>query len=213
MNAKWLTVVTSGILLLLVIPLASCAPTTGDIQGRLIGAYTEEPLAGAAIILGLVTGESECTLQSDLIASVGGDGAFALTDVPAGIYVVFYNPSGEAEETWQEIDGLNITNYALLDVVGKPINQYEGVYSLITNELYDTLLAGDEIKFWYDLTAISDPERIIESIEGCLALASAEYGIIMQFEDVGDGEPTMLEVKAGETTNVEIMALVTEWPW
>lgn len=211
MNTKWLTVVVSGITLLLVVSLASCAPTTGDIQGRLISDETGEPLAGAAIILGLITGESECTLQSDLIASVGGGGAFALTDVPAGSYVVFYDPSGEAAEAWQDIDGLKITDYTLLDVVGQP---YEGIGSLITNELYDTLRAGDEIMFMQDITVMFDyvPEQILTSIEGSLALASVRYGITIQYEDIEDGEPTMLEVKAGETTNVEITALVAEWP-
>lgn len=208
MNTKWLTVVVSGITLLLVVSLASCAPTTGDIQGRLIGAYTEEPLAGAAIILGLVTGESDCTLQSDLIASVGEDGAFALTDVPAGSYVVFYDPSGEAAEAWQDIDGLKITDYTLLDVVGQP---YEGIGSLITDELYETLRAGDEIWRMRDTAILLSPEQILISIEGSLALASVRYGITIQYEDIEDGEPTMLEVKAGETTNVEIMALVAEW--
>ena len=222
MKTKWLTVVISGIVLLLVASLTSCTsttsttpddelpttpepesepPTTGDIQGRLIGTDTEEPLAGATIILGLVTGESECTLQSDLIASVGEDGTFALTDVPAGTYVVFYDLSEEAGGTLPEIDELKI-NYAL---IGKPPR---GGSSFIPNELYDTLGGGDALMVYLEAGAqVTMEDGIITSIEGSLALTSEKYGLTMEFHD---GEPITVEVKAGETTDLDIMAIVAE---
>ncbi|HEY55186.1 MAG TPA: hypothetical protein G4N91_02760 [Dehalococcoidia bacterium] len=208
MKTKWLTLVISGLILLLAVSLASCTTTatttTGDIQGSLIGADTAEPLAGATIILGLVTGESECTLQSDLIAFVGEDGTSALTDVPAGIYVVFYDLSEEAEGTLQEIDGLEI-DYAL---IGEPPG---GTSSFITNELYDTLGGGDILMQHYEAGAnLTIEDGVIASIEGSFALTSFRYGLTMEFHD---GEPITVEVESGETANLDIMAIVTEWPW
>ena len=173
----------------------------GALKGKLMGDKTQEPLAGAAIILGQVTGEAECTLQSDLIASVSEDGSFELADVAPGIYVVFYDPSGEVKGAWQGIDKLKV-NYVL---IGKP---HKGLSSFITNELFNTLGGGDILIGHYSEKLNGKFEDgIIKSIDGSFALTSKKYGITIQFED---GEPIVLEVKAGETTYLEISAMVTD---
>jgi hypothetical protein len=176
-------------------------PTTGNIQGRLISVETQEPLVGATVILGLVTGESECTLQSNLIASADEYGAFQLADVPPGMYIVFYDPTGNEKEAWSEIDKLKI----IYELIGK---QHKVASYYITNELYDTLGGGGKLIGHYGAGAtIRINNGIIESITGSHAFTSLKYGLTIQFTN---GEPTSLEVKAGETVSVDIAIMITD---
>jgi hypothetical protein len=222
-------------------PTETITPTTGDIQGKLLSANTTEPLAGAAIILGLVTGELECTLQSDLVAVVGEDGTFELVNVPPGTYVVFYDPSGEAKDSWENIDKLKIdlrwyvlgpavstldgatyfdSSGSVVPVVSEvdgafifntPFNKiytelppYEGPGTYINGDFFITFGGGGTV-------VITDGKGIRWFGEYALwieaAFSSIKYGLTLEFHETN---PLSIEVKAGETSNIEIMAMVTD---
>jgi len=175
-------------------------PTSGSVQGNIISAETQQPLAGAAIILGKVTGESECALQSELSASADANGNFEIAEVPAGSYVIFYDPSGEAKASWQEINGRMIS-YGL---IGKsPMNPQ----SCITKELHETLGGGGAVAVTAQKLTVNFTDGLMTSLKGKLTITSKKYGLTIDFND---GKPLTLEVKAGETSDLLIKALSTE---
>lgn len=85
-------------------PTPSPTPTpTPEVRGSLIDAETDEPLAGARIILCLQDSESSCCIDSDLSTMTDENGEFAIQVPGPGDYVVFYNVSGDMRPGW---DGL-----------------------------------------------------------------------------------------------------------
>ena len=71
-------------------------PTTGSVEGRLIGRDTQQPLAGASIVLCEITGDFKCILHADLTATADTEGWFTVKEVPPGQYTVAYT---EAENS------------------------------------------------------------------------------------------------------------------
>lgn len=179
--------------------------TIGDIQGKLLSANTSQPLAGAAIILGLVTGEFQCTLQNSLVTTSDNSGNFHFSEVTPGTYVLFYNPSGAANISFTQINNL-VLPYKLIGET--PFSR-----NALTKEFHEAfgdaaLLIRYEPQF--SMTVGYDDalqKEVIKKIAGTFEYVSKKYGIVMQFKD---GEPITLEVKVGKTTNIKISALVTD---
>jgi hypothetical protein len=85
-------------------PTPSPMPTpVPEVRGSLIDAGTDEPLAGARVILCLQDSESSCCLDSDLSMVTDENGEFAIQVPGPGDYAVFYNVSGDMGPGW---DGL-----------------------------------------------------------------------------------------------------------
>lgn len=157
-----------------------------------MGAKTQRPLAGAAIVLCLITGERECTLQADLAARVGEDGSFELSEVPPGVYVVLYDPSGKAMEGWKEIDQMMI-NYEIDKRNRIPLS----------DEFHEVFMAGGMLTV-HNLSVTFKEGEVVD-FDG--AVTSSKHGLTMEFYDLN---PIMVDVKPGETSNVEIAALATD---
>ena len=165
--------------------------TTGTIQGKLIGAESQQPLIGAAVILCLVVGEKTCVLQADLVSISGEDGELELTEVPPGSYVVFYDPSGKASSGWKEIDGLEM----ILNLQGlMPIPSAD------RTELFSTFGGEGTIRVQKGLTLGFDENGVFS---GDGSIISERYGLTMDFYE---GKPITTEVQPGKTTELEIRA-------
>jgi len=173
-------------------PLPTPTPSSGVLRGKLIGAVSQKPLVGAALILCLVGAERECTLQADLIATTEDDGDFELTDVPPSSYAVFYDPSGNAKAGWKEMDGLEISL------------KFEGVAMFSPSpertEFFSTFGGGESIGMTPQTSINFDAEG---NATGEGSLISNKYGLTLQFHD---GQPLTIQVQRGETTGLEIMA-------
>jgi hypothetical protein len=115
---------------------------TSLVKGKLIGTTSQKPLAGGTVILCLVSGETQCTLQTDLTATAQEDGGFELTDIPAGQYVVLYEPSGEFKETWEDLDGVTL-DYKLTTKIWAKIVAMSLLKKGVMNQ---TMVRNDQIK-------------------------------------------------------------------
>jgi hypothetical protein len=71
-------------------PTPTPPPTTGSVEGRLIGRDTQQPLAGALIVLCETTDDFKCTLHAGLTATADAEGWFTVKEVPPGQYTVAY---------------------------------------------------------------------------------------------------------------------------
>jgi hypothetical protein len=71
-------------------PTPTPVPTTGSVEGRLIGRDTQQPLAGALIVLCEITDDFKCTLHAGLTATADAEGWFTVEEVPPGQYTVAY---------------------------------------------------------------------------------------------------------------------------
>lgn len=172
-------------------PLPTPTPSSGVLRGTLIGAESQKPLAGAAIILCLVGVERKCTLEADLIATVEEDGGFELTDIPPVSYVIFYDPSGNARVGWKEINELEIS--LKIEGVAMPSSSQR-------TEFFSTFGGGESIGITPDTSIGFDAEG---NIIGEGSFISERYGLTLQFHD---GQPLTIQVQRGEITELEIMA-------
>jgi hypothetical protein len=162
------------------------------LRGTLIGAESQKPLAGAAIILCSVGTERKCTLQADLIATAEDDGGFELTGISPASYAIFYDPSGDAIAGWKEINGLEISL------------KIEGVAMFSPSpertEFFSTFGGGEGISITPDTSIGFDAEG---NVTGEGTFISEKYGLTLQFHD---GQPLTIQVQRGEITELEIMA-------
>jgi hypothetical protein len=71
-------------------PTPTPPPTTGSVEGRLIGHDTQQPLAGALIVLCEITDDFKCTLHAGLTATADTEGWFTVKEVLPGQYTVAY---------------------------------------------------------------------------------------------------------------------------
>jgi hypothetical protein len=71
-------------------PTPTPVPTTGSVESRLIGRDTQQPLAGAFIVLCEITDDFKCTLHAGLTATADTEGWFTVKEVPPGQYTVAY---------------------------------------------------------------------------------------------------------------------------
>jgi len=164
--------------------------TTGTVRGRIIGAESQKPLTGAAVVLCLDVGEKTCVLQADLVSISGEDGSFALTEVAPGSHVVFYDPSGEASGGWEEIDGSEM----ILNLEG-----LSGFASPARTELFSTFGGGGDI-LWQKGTSL---EFTAGGVVGDGSIISEKYGLTMDFYE---GKPITIEIQPGQITDLEIKA-------
>lgn len=90
----------------------SASTSLYELNGKLLGMESGKPLGGVAIVLGLITGETDsgkrCTLKANLVSMTGEDGNFSFAQVPQGTYAVFYDLSGSTRSDWEEIDETEI---------------------------------------------------------------------------------------------------------
>jgi len=179
------------------------APTTthtaalsGKVRGRLVSAKTQEPLEGAAVILCLATGEKEYIVQGGLTASVDRDGVFEVSEVPPGVYVILYDPSGKAKDSWKDIDQLRIAYDISEEYLAERMIPF-------SNEFFETFCGGGGLTVHN--YSMSMKEGKVADVEG--AFTSVKYGLTMEFQDM---KPMMVEVKPGETSSIEIVARATD---
>jgi hypothetical protein len=151
------------------------------VKGKLVGADSQKPLAGGEVMLCLISAETQCTLQTDLLATVQENGSFELADVSPGQYAVLYAPSGEFESTWKDLDGLALD------------------YKLTNNDF------GQEFKSTFGVVGLEYLNLAIgpKGIQSG-AVASPKYGLRLQFQD---GAPITLAVEQGQPAEIEIKAV------
>ena len=189
--------------LLLIIFVTGCVPnsgttsslttqSTGVVIGRLIDPESQKPHAGALIILGRISVEGECNIKANLVSSTDDHGKFSLSGVPSGAYVLFYDLSGKARATLKSIDGLRII-YRL--------GRHRSFGSVMTEEFFATFGGGGAVFCRSETTAKIKDGKII-SLDG--SFSSEKYGLTIDFHK---GKPIIVEVKPGETTELEIKAL------
>lgn len=171
-------------------PAPTPAPSSGVLRGALIGAESQTPLAGAAIILCLVGTDRKCTLQADVATTTGDGGLFELSGIPPASYAIFYDPSGDARAGWQEIDGLEIS----LKIEGAVM-----FASPERTEFFSTFAGGETITISPDTSIGFDAEG---NVTGEGSVIFDKYGLTLQFRD---GQPLVVQVQRGKTTELEIM--------
>lgn len=88
--------------------IATPVPTTGTVQGQLIGYITQKPIAGATVFLCPITGPNECQVQTSNSVISQSDGNFTFTNVAPGSYAIVLGLAGEFKVTTQSVDGKNI---------------------------------------------------------------------------------------------------------
>ncbi len=167
------------------------AASSSELQGKLIGTESQEPIAGAAIILCLVTAEKTCSLKANLVTEVKEDGSFELTNVPPASYVVLYDPSGKAMPGWKDIDGLEM----ILNLEG-----LSGFPSSARTELFSTFGGGGGITM-QEGTSLEFEDGVVVGGDG--SIISEKYGLTVDFRE---GKPIIIQVQPGRTTEVEIRA-------
>jgi len=173
------------------------APLSGKVHGRLVSAKTQEPLEGAAAILCLATDERECIVQGGLTASVDKDGVFEMSEVPPGVYVILYDLSGKAKDSWRDIDQLRIAYDISEEYLAERMIPF-------SDEFFETFCGGGGGLTIHNYS-MSMKDGKVADVEG--AFTSVKYGLTMEFLDM---KPIMVEVKPGETSSIEIMARATD---
>ena len=82
-------------------PMPSPTPTPApEIKGTLIDTETDEPLAGARVILCLQDSPTSCCMDGDLSVKTNELGEFNIQVPGDGEYVVLYNVSGDLRPDW-----------------------------------------------------------------------------------------------------------------
>jgi hypothetical protein len=76
-------------------PPARVAPTTGAVQGQVVGHKSDKPLADQLVVLCEVTAEPKCTLRAALNATTGSDGRFEIRGVAPGRYTAGHAVASE----------------------------------------------------------------------------------------------------------------------
>ena len=132
-----------------------------------------------------------CVLQADLASISGKDGNFEITEVPPGLYVVFYDPSGKASSGWKDIDGVEmILNLEGLSPFPSPAR----------TELFSTFGGGGSILLQKATVLAWDEDGVFK---GDGSIISEEYDLAMDFHE---GKPITVEIELGKTTELEIRA-------
>lgn len=172
------------------------APLLGKVRGRLVSAKTQEPLEGAAAVMCLATDEKECIVQGSLTASVDKDGVFEVSEVPPGVYVILYDLSGKAKDSWKDIDQLRIAYDISEEYLAERMIPF-------SDEFFETFCGGGGLTIHNYSMSMKDGK--VADVEG--AFTSVKYGLTMEFHDM---KPIMVEAKPGETSSIEIMARATD---
>ena len=168
------------------------AAESGGVVGRIQGADSKEPLAGAAVILCPVTVEHTCLLTAALSTVAGEDGSFQMTDVPAGRYFSFYDRTGGAKENWEDSDQSEL----IINLQGLE-NRFR---SEARTQLFATFGGGGGIS--------ESKGTVTRYKDGKLAggdgsISSLALGLTLEFREL---KPLQIEVVAGEEANLNIEA-------
>jgi len=105
-----------------------CGGRSGELTGHIIGAKSGQPLANTQIILCLLSPDtSGCTLQAAPTTRSDASGAFTLSDVSPGSYVLLYGMPDELVSSPAEWEGVVVGSTTVeLDENGKFVQEGEG---------------------------------------------------------------------------------------
>jgi hypothetical protein len=226
MNHKSLLPQMTGLILVLLL-LVACgtpqpAPTSvpptptftpvprGAINGQIMGAGSGEPLEGALIILCLLpeveVDDYICTLQAAPTALSDASGAFGLSEVPAGSYVLMYGLSDELKSTPDTWKGVKVTK---AEPCAIDISAGEKAAVCQSPKALENAFWQDGGTYFGSLTynTIDNPDEIGAFIGiGMIYISNAavrsnHLGISIMIAD-GKLAP-VVNVQAGETTDIE----------
>ena len=128
MTSRNLTMRVSLICILFAMLSTGCGGRSGEISGHIVGAESGQPLADTQIILCQASPEtSGCTLQSTPTTRSDASGAFTLSDVSPGSYVLLYGTPDELVSSLAEWEGVVVgATTVVLDEDGKFVQEGEG---------------------------------------------------------------------------------------
>ncbi len=128
MTSRSLTMRVSLICILLAMLSTGCGGRSGEITGHIIGAESGQPLTNTQIILCQLSSEiSGCILQSAPTTHSDASGAFTLSDVLPGSYVLLYGMPDELVSSPEEWEGVVVgATTVVLDENGKFVQEGEG---------------------------------------------------------------------------------------
>ncbi|MFO8241226.1 MAG: hypothetical protein R6T90_09555 [Dissulfuribacterales bacterium] len=188
---KMITVIIIFLLFGFVPKNASAESIMGVVQGSIVGSESHKSLSNAAIILCSVVAEHTCVLKSDLTTRSGEDGGFTLSEVPAGSYVVFYDPSGKACGEWSKLDGQKM--------ILKP-EGFQSSRSAAGSEVFSTFGGGGKILIKKGTTLKFQDGKLI-TVDG--SVVSDKFGLTLDFHK---GQPITIDIQTGKATELEIKA-------
>ena len=128
MISRNLTMRVSLICILFAMLSTGCGGRTGEITGHITGAKSGQPLANTQIILCQLSSEiSGCTMQSAPTTRSDTSGAFTLSDVSPGNYVLLYGMPDELVSSPEEWEGVVVgATTVVVDENGKFVQEGEG---------------------------------------------------------------------------------------
>lgn len=176
------------------LPTGSPTGAMGSLKGKMISKASGNQISGAGIVL-CRSAESSCTADTNLMATTGTKGEFEIQAIPAGNYVILYNPSG--------ISGESIANLSL-DINDKSVECIaQGFLGSLpadcsgsvpfSDDPHITLAKGSKLGISATGTSLNDG-----------SISSIKYGLSLNFEN---GKAQNIEIKSGETGEI----VVTVW--
>jgi hypothetical protein len=168
------------------------ATGTGSFTGRLLDHSSQDPVAGAGIVLCLDTGDS-CTIDATLSAQTGSGGEFEIADIPSGKYVIFYNFNGINTEFVDEM--VVEVNSGSADCLGS------GFAGSVPAECEGSIPFADDPKLMLKGDSrIEITETAFSVIEG--SVYSQKYDLHLDFND---SKPLTMEFGSGDTVNYDLL--------
>jgi len=168
------------------------ATGNGTFTGRLLDRDTENPVAGAGIILCLDT-DGSCTTDAALSAQTGSDGEFEIADIPPGKYVILYNPNGiNAQSTDKILVEVNSRSAACIasGFMGSAPADCQGSIPFMDDP--NLMLKGN--------ASIAITESDLSLSEG--SIYSQKYGLHLDFKD---SQPLSVEIQAGDAVENDLL--------
>lgn len=89
-------------------------PTTGTVEGRIVGEKSQKLIAGQMVVLCQMTTEPKCNLRTALKMTTGADGTFSIKDVAPGTYTA-------AHTAFSEKAVGKLKEGALIDPTARPV--------------------------------------------------------------------------------------------
>jgi len=131
-------------------PTPTATPSTGKIDGALIGRDSGNPISGALVVLcAVVEDGKKCEVQSDFRATTDAAGAFQMYDVPPGTYTLAYaEEAAGAEVAIEGGEVEDLTNMPFQVISGGYSHSELGLSFVITEKVFHNfdVTAGDAVK-------------------------------------------------------------------
>ena len=167
----------------------------GILKGTLVGTESQSPLRGAKIVLGLVTTENKCILKTNLSGTVNEGGSFEITEIPSGLYIVFYDPSQKERNAWENMDGVEM--YVGVEGLFAP---QSSAYASAREQLFSTF-GGESTIMVKKGTSTKIKDGVIEVVKG--GIISEKYDLHMDFHE---GKPIIVNIEANKLIEIEVKA-------